>query len=180
MDLSPRPRSRLLFLFVSLFALGYNLSGNLPEYHVLKTPRTPVDVQEIQAKCNAIKSFPGPTPFFLKREASDRFEAGTNSTLITNATILIGKGNDTRTLHGDLYLDKGIVKAIGSLFRPAVENAFNLTVVDANGAWVTPGLGISFCLFLQLHFRFMHICTVDLHTHMGLVSAPFMAGKLFQ
>ncbi|KAJ6539527.1 carbohydrate esterase family 9 protein [Mycena capillaripes] len=156
MDLSPPTRSRLLVFFVSLFALSYNLSGSLPDYNVLKTPRAPV-AQEIQVKCHSIKFSPAPSPFFLKREVSDRFEAGTNSTLITNATILIGKGNDTRTLEGDLYLDKGIVKAIGALFRPSLENAFNLTVINANGAWVTPGL-------------------VDLHTHLGLMSAPFTVG----
>ncbi|KAF7352632.1 Carbohydrate esterase family 9 protein [Mycena venus] len=157
MDLSPPTRSRLLVLLVSLFALTYNLSDHFPNHHAVETPRTPVSAQEIQATCQAIKSLPGPSPFFLKREVSDRFEVGTNSTLITNATILTGKGNETHTLHGDLYLDKGILKAIGSLSHLARANIFNLTVINANGAWVTPGL-------------------VDLHTHLGLISSPFMAG----
>ncbi|KAJ7044508.1 carbohydrate esterase family 9 protein [Mycena alexandri] len=119
--------------------------------------RTPVDAQEVQFKCHAMKSFPGPSPSFLKREVSDRFEAGTNSTLITNATILTGKGNDTQTFHGDLYLDKGIIKAIGALAHLNLANMANLTVINANKGWVTAGL-------------------VDLHTHLGLMSAPFTAG----
>ncbi|KAJ7682612.1 hypothetical protein DFH06DRAFT_1076348 [Mycena polygramma] len=157
MDLSTPTRSRLLVFLVSFFALSYNFSGQLPlaDYHPLEA-RVPGDAPQIQAKCYAIKSSPSPSPFFLKREVSDRFEAGTNSTLITNATILIGKGNDTRTLRGDLYLDKGIVKAIGSRSR-LLANTFNLTVINANGAWVTPGL-------------------VDVHTHLGLISSPFTAG----
>ncbi|KAJ6490404.1 hypothetical protein C8R47DRAFT_1124518 [Mycena vitilis] len=157
MDLSTPTRSRLLVFLVSLFALSYNLSGQLPlpDYRPLQA-RVPVDAPEIQAKCYAINFSPGPSPLFLKREVSDRFEAGTNSTLITNATILIGKGNNTRTLRGDLYLDKGIVKAIGSRSR-LLANTFNLTTINANGAWVTPGL-------------------VDIHTHLGLISSPFTAG----
>ncbi|KAJ6598878.1 carbohydrate esterase family 9 protein [Mycena vulgaris] len=118
----------------------------------------PHNAQEIQAKCRAIQSPAGPSPFFLKREVSDRFEVGTNSTLITNATLVMGRGNDTHILHGDLYLDKGLVKAIGSLSHQNLQYAANLTVIDAMGAWVTPGL-------------------VDLHTHLGLMSTPFMGGE---
>ncbi|KAJ7498753.1 hypothetical protein FB451DRAFT_1334381 [Mycena latifolia] len=158
MDLSSLTRSRLLVFLVSLFALSYNLSEYLPDYHVLETRGTaPVNAQEIQAKCRAIQSPAGPFPFFLKREVSDRFEVGTNSTLITNATLLTGRGNNTHVLHGDLYLDKGLVKAIGELSHRTLENTFNLTVINAMGAWVTPGL-------------------VDIHSHLGLMSTPFTAG----
>lgn len=175
MDLSSSPRSRLLVFLVSLFALIYNLSDHLPKYHAVETPRAPVDAQKIQAKCLAIKSAPGPSPLFLKREVSDRFEVGTNSTLISNATILMGKGNETHTLHGDLYLDKGIVKAIGSLSHLNRANVLNLSTINANGAWVTPGLGISFSFVDSTTFP-EHL-SVDLHTHLGLMSAPFMAGE---
>ncbi|KAJ7684011.1 carbohydrate esterase family 9 protein [Mycena rosella] len=156
MDLSRPARSRLLVFLVSLVALSYNLSDYLPDPNTRETTRLTVS-QEIQAKCRAIQSPAGPSPVFLKREVSDRFEVGTNSTLITNATILTGRGNDTHVMHGDLYLHMGLVKAIGSLSHRALENAFNLTVINAMGAWVTPGL-------------------VDIHTHLGLMSAPFMAG----
>ncbi|KAJ7178979.1 carbohydrate esterase family 9 protein [Mycena filopes] len=67
-------------------------------------------------------------------------------------------GNDTDILHGDLYLDKGIVKAIGSLSHLELANILNLTVMNAHGAWLTAGL-------------------VDLHTHMGLMSASDFNSK---
>ncbi|KAJ7129499.1 carbohydrate esterase family 9 protein [Mycena epipterygia] len=153
MQLSSPTRSRLLVFLVSLFALGYNLADYLP----LETPRKPLSKPEIQAKCRTISSSAGPSPLFLKREVSDRFEVGTNSTLITNATLVTGQGNNSHILHGDLYLDKGLIKAIGVLSPQTLENAFNLTVINAEGAWITPGL-------------------VDLHTHMGVMSAPFLAG----
>ncbi|KAF7355475.1 Carbohydrate esterase family 9 protein [Mycena sanguinolenta] len=123
----------------------------------VETPRAPIDAESLRIKCQAIQSFAVPSPSFLKRQVSDRFEVGTNSTLITNATILLGKGNETYSMHGDLYLDKGIVKNIGSLSHLNLAHVFNLTAIDANGAWVTPGL-------------------VDLHTHLGLISAPFTTG----
>ncbi|KAJ7180288.1 hypothetical protein C8R43DRAFT_396005 [Mycena crocata] len=155
MDFTPRARSRLV-VFLVLFALSYNISEYFPDR---RTQSTPANALELQARCRAIKTPAGPSPFFLEREVSDRFEFGTNSTLISNATLLAGRGNTTHILRGDLYLDKGLVKAIGSLAHLTVKNAVNLTVIHANGAWVTPGL-------------------VDLHTHLGLLSAPFMAGAL--
>ncbi|KAJ6515699.1 carbohydrate esterase family 9 protein [Mycena sanguinolenta] len=156
MERLPSTRSRLL-VFLVLFGLTYNFSSYFPKYQAVETPRAPIDAQGLRIKCQAIKSSAGPSPYFLKREVSDRFEVGTNSTLITNATILLGKGNETYSMHGDLYLDKGIVKNIGSLSHLNLAHAVNLTVIEANGAWVTPGL-------------------VDLHTHLGLISAPFTAG----
>ncbi|KAK7001003.1 carbohydrate esterase family 9 protein [Favolaschia claudopus] len=159
MDLLPSTRSRQLILLVSFFALVFNLSDHFPRRHVFRTPGPSIRAEDIRLKCQNIQSSPGPSPFFLKREVSDRFEIGTNSTLITNATILVGKGNETSIRHGDLYLDKGIVKAIGSLSYLKQANVLNLTVINANEAWVTPGL-------------------VDLDTHLGLMSAPFMSGAL--
>ncbi|KAJ7765048.1 hypothetical protein DFH07DRAFT_902839 [Mycena maculata] len=154
MDSSFPTRSRLVLFLFSLFVL----SGYLPGYHVLETQNIP-HAQEMQAKCRTISNLPGPPGSFLKREVSDRFEVGTNSTLILNTTMLIGQGNDTHILHGDLYLDKGLVKAIGSLSHLALVNGsvLNLTVINANEAWVTPGL-------------------VDIHTHLGLLGTPFLTG----
>ncbi|KAJ7284154.1 carbohydrate esterase family 9 protein [Mycena rebaudengoi] len=150
-------RSRLLVYLVSLIALSYNLSDYLPNDSIPVSQRVPYNAQEILDNCRAIKAAAGPPALFAKREISDRFEPGTNSTLITNATLLTGKGNDTRVEKGDLYLHNGLIKAIGSLSRQILQSNANLTVINAMEAWVTPGL-------------------VDLHTHMGLESAPFMAG----
>ncbi|KAJ6628787.1 carbohydrate esterase family 9 protein [Mycena sp. CBHHK59/15] len=151
-------RSRLLVFLVSLLTFSYNFSNYLPNHPTIGPgKRAPLNKQEIISVCHAIKTSAGPSQDFLKRDVSDRFEVGTNSTLIRNATLLTGKGNDTVALHGDLFLDKGLVKAIGYVSQRVLGNTVNLTVVDANGAWVTPGL-------------------VDLHTHLGLFSAPFLSG----
>jgi hypothetical protein len=134
-------RSRLLVYLVSLIALSYNLSDYLPNDSIPVSRRVPYNAQEILDNCRAIKAAAGPPALFAKREISDRFEPGTNSTLITNATLLTGKGNDTRVEKGDLYLHNGLIKAIGSLSRQILQSNANLTVINAMEAWVTPGLG---------------------------------------
>ncbi|TFK43732.1 carbohydrate esterase family 9 protein [Crucibulum laeve] len=119
--------------------------------------RVPVDAQEILSRCVALKTTPGPSQEFHDREVSDRFEEGTNATLIRNCTIFTGEKNGTVVIHGDILLDKGIVKGLGKVSRRVIDNTPNLTLIEANGAWVTPGL-------------------VDLHSHLGLLSAPILAG----
>jgi hypothetical protein len=47
----------------------------------------------------------------------------------------------TEIVYGDLLLDRGLVRGIGEIPKSYILQATNLTVVDANGAWVTPGLG---------------------------------------
>ena len=84
---------------------------------------------------------PGASDDFHEREVSDRYEAGTRATLIRNATIWTGGKNGVEVVHGDLLLDQGLVKDIGKIPQSRIASAFDLTVVDANGAWVTPGLG---------------------------------------
>jgi imidazolonepropionase-like amidohydrolase len=67
-------------------------------------------------------------------------------TLITDATILDGDGH--RFEHGELLLRDGKVSAIGhNLDRT------NVTLVDAHGRWVTPGL-------------------IDVHSHDGTYVVP--------
>lgn len=90
----------------------------------------------------SLRSSPGPSEAFLSREASDRYEPGTNATLIRHAVIFTGEKDGNVTLRGDILLDKGIIKSIGKVPRWMLERT-DLTIVDANGAWVTPGLGQS-------------------------------------
>lgn len=96
-----------------------------------------------------MRVIPGPAENFHEREESDRFEVGTGSTLIQNATIWTGTGNGTEIVFGDLLLDRGLVMGVGEIPQSSISRAFNLTVIDANGAWVTPGLGrtIRFLVF---------------------------------
>lgn len=104
-------------------------------------PDSVIDKQSVLARCAALKAVPGLAQNFSPRDESDRFEAGTNATWIRNAVIFTGENNGTTVVRGDLFLDKGIVKGIGKVSRRMIDNAPNLTIIDAHGAWVTPGLG---------------------------------------
>jgi hypothetical protein len=89
---------------------------------------------------------------FHQRGESDRYEQGTRATLIKNATIWTGAENGTEVVRGDVLLERGVVRGVGSVPASMIASASamcNLTVVDANGAWVTPGLG-GCPLFLSL------------------------------
>ncbi|KAI0080817.1 hypothetical protein K474DRAFT_1636767 [Panus rudis PR-1116 ss-1] len=162
---SPRKRSmaRPLLLVLCLtvatltvLACNYSFS-RLDLEQPTRIQHLPFDAPRILSQCAALKAVPGAPSNFLEREVSDRYEPGTNSTLIKNAKIWTGARNGTETISGDVLLENGIVKAIGHVPDRWLTQAENLTVVDADGAWLTPGL-------------------VDLHSHVGLLSAPFMRG----
>ena len=127
-------------------------SQNPPTYNYSK----PV----ILSHCAALKIMPSPPQDFHSREESDRFEPGTNATLIRNCVIFTGKDNGTEVIHGDILLDKGVIKGIGKISGRVIDNTPNLTIINANHAWVTPGL-------------------IDLHNHLGVLSAPITAGAIF-
>lgn len=99
--------------------------------------RIPLEAQEILMRCASLRIRSGPPLNFAGRSVSDRFEEGTPATLIRNATIWTGQKNGTEIIYGDLLLDKGIVKAIGQVPRTPLHD---VRTVDADGAWVTPGL----------------------------------------
>jgi hypothetical protein len=107
----------------------------------------PLDAQEILMRCAALKMRPGPPSNFLERKESDRFEEGTPATIIRNATIWTGEKNGTEIIYGDLLLDKGIVQAVGQVPRTPVHEAH---IIDARGAWVTPGLSTHGRIYLFL------------------------------
>jgi hypothetical protein len=134
----------------------------------------PFDADEIRARCMSLKSLPEPAQAFHSREVSDRYEQGTNATLIRNAVIFTGEKGGNVTIRGDILLDKGIVKSIGRVPRWLLERASNLTIVNANGAWVTPGLGKRFAP--PFSSILLKRSPVDLHSHIGVSSAPVMSG----
>ena len=113
----------------------------------------------ILSHCAALKTTPRPPQDFLSREESDRFEPGTNATLIRNCVIFTGKDNGTEVIHGDILLDKGVIKGLGKISGRVIDDTPNLTIIDAKHAWVTPGL-------------------IDLHSHLGVLSAPITAGAI--
>ncbi|KAG5653025.1 hypothetical protein H0H81_002647 [Sphagnurus paluster] len=130
---------------------------------LLYTPSTriqnvPINAQEILTQCASLRATPGPSRDFMSREVSDRYEPGTNATLIKNALIFTGERNGSEVIRGNIFLDKGVIQSIGKVPRYLIESATSKIVeVDANGAWVTPGL-------------------VDLHSHMGVLSVPLLKG----
>ncbi|KIM83388.1 hypothetical protein PILCRDRAFT_69640 [Piloderma croceum F 1598] len=132
------------------FSAGYGSENTPHQIHR--------NVQLILNQCAALNALPGPPVNFLAREVSDRFEPGTKPTLIRNATIWTGAHNGTEVIFGDILLDGGIIKGIGEIpdFRLASVTD-DLVTIDANGAWLTPGI-------------------VDLHSHLGLLSAPVLGG----
>ena len=77
--------------------------------------------------------------------------------------IWTGARNGTEIVYGDVLLDKGLVVAVGyippSLLEVARQSSRSeIRVEDLGGAWVTPGL-------------------VDLHSHLGVESAPHLSGQ---
>ncbi|KAF7792819.1 hypothetical protein EIP86_003919 [Pleurotus ostreatoroseus] len=107
--------------------------------------RVPLNANRILKQCAALKATPGPqsdTTFRRTRGVSDRFEAGTRSTLIKDARIWTGARNGTETVAGDVLLSGGVIKGIGYIPRRLLEDLTDLDTIDAKGGWVTPGLGM--------------------------------------
>ncbi len=140
---SPRP----ILLAVCAVATTFTIfSTNLVFTSGRDTPariqRVPINAQEILKQCASLKATVGPPPNFLARDQSDRYEEGTNSTLIKNANIWTGARSGTETVVGDVLLENGVIKGIGYVSRYRLANTENLTTIDAEGGWVTPGLGV--------------------------------------
>ncbi|KAJ6625571.1 hypothetical protein B0H10DRAFT_2001975 [Mycena sp. CBHHK59/15] len=119
----------------------------------------PINSAQILNKCRSLHLTPGPPHDFHERSQSDRFEPGTKPTLLRNASIWTGRDNGNEVIHGDLLLDKGIIKKLGSIDRAISDSEYpDINVVDTGGAWVSPGL-------------------IDLHSHLGVFSVPFLLGS---
>ncbi|KAG1725689.1 uncharacterized protein EDB91DRAFT_1254630 [Suillus paluster] len=118
---------------------------------------------QILTKCAYTHAQPGPPPHFHVRTQSDRYADSENTApvLVRNATIWTAANDGHEVITGDLLMHRGLVKAIGdvplSLIQQLESENMNLEVVDAHGAWVTPGI-------------------VDLHSHIGVGSAPELNG----
>ncbi|KAJ6572076.1 carbohydrate esterase family 9 protein [Mycena capillaripes] len=142
----------LQLAFILLAAFSYSLTYLLwPRSH---SETVPINAQAIVAQCEALHLTPGPPDNFHSRTQSDRFEKGTKPTLIRNATIWTGLDDGNEVIHGDILIDKGLIKKVGTVDLRSYANA---EVLDAAGAWVSPGI-------------------VDLHSHLGVDSAPALNG----
>lgn len=114
------------------------------------------------AKCDAIAAPVGPPADFHKRTRSDRAESNLRDVVIRNATLWTGNDGGNEVLNErDVLLSQGIIKRIAH----TRENEFlwnetaidKITVVDAAGRWVTPGL-------------------VDMHVHLSVGALPALPG----
>ena len=133
----------------------------LPTFTLLaRTPSTqPAHAAATLARCQSLLQPAGPPKDFHERKESDRFAPGTKPTLIKNARIWTGLHNGTHVVDGDILLDRGLIAAVGHLSRAELEAYSELEVVDAKGAWVTPGI-------------------VDIHSHLGDGPSPALEGAV--
>ena len=99
----------------------------------------PFDAAEIIEKCHALNALPAPPSNFYERPSSDRFVQGTYPTLFRNASIWTGRNSGNEVVEGDLLIDKGLIKAIGFIEDATLAEYKDLVVIDAEGAWITPG-----------------------------------------
>ncbi|KXN85953.1 hypothetical protein AN958_10661 [Leucoagaricus sp. SymC.cos] len=112
-------------------------------------------------RCKTLRAPAGPPPDFdpatRVQGHSDRFVPGTHPVLIRNAKIWTGHDDGKEVVHGDVLLDRGLVVEVGKVSKKDLDGLKHIKVVDAKGRWVTPGL-------------------VDLHSHIGVDSAPHLDG----
>ncbi|WP_299494048.1 amidohydrolase [uncultured Shewanella sp.] len=72
-------------------------------------------------------------------------------TLVTNATVLTAAGNKLENT--DLLFTQGKITAIGKQLAKTNTIANDVTVIDATGKWITPGI-------------------IDVHSHLGVYPSP--------
>ena len=92
----------------------------------------PLDADSILAKCRSLNVKPGPPADFHSRSQSDRYQPGTEAVFIRNATIWTGESNGKEVLHGDVFLDGGLIKAIGNVPDEVLTAHDDVLVIEAN------------------------------------------------
>lgn len=136
---SPRRPSKRVWPVLAAFvltALYFSiqlplLSNKNSQLHV----RVPLHAVDTLAKCRSLSVKPAPAPGFSDRTKSDRYERGTRSVLIRNATIWTGlDGGDV--VHGDILLESGLIKNVGD--ASVMLDIINVTEIDAEVSMVDP------------------------------------------
>ena len=95
----------------------------------------------VLAACEQGADGDGPAPY------SSRYKAlPSEATILKGATVLTGTG--ARLDNADVVMDGGKIIAVG----PGLD-AGSMTVVDASGMWITPGV-------------------IDVHSHLGVYASP--------
>lgn len=153
------PRARLQIGRLQLLALlALLLASNFIAFGFFFQPqrltKLPLHSENTLARCRALHVKPAPAPSFNLRTKSDRFQPGTRAVLIKNATIWTGRVEGLEVLKGDIFMDGGIIVAVG-VIEQSVLDLHEHDIVDAQvcnmeqswfscsdplqGAWVTPG-----------------------------------------
>jgi len=132
------PLRSLLAAILLVVALATYYSATLDWGHA-GSATVPVNAAQIVQKCGALNILPRPPSYFNQRIQSDRFETGTPPTLFRNASIWTGRISGHEVVIGDLLLDKGIIKEVGQIKQGVLDAYDDLVVIDAGGAWITPG-----------------------------------------
>ncbi|KAG6841877.1 hypothetical protein C0991_005607 [Blastosporella zonata] len=148
------PVALLIVFIVPFFLPGYTQYFDTSDDTL---PKHPSSAATIVAHCRSLKAQAGPSVNFRKRAESDRFVPGTKPVLIQRARVWTGANNGTEVFHGDVLLDKGLIQNIGHLQGLVESFGKDLVVLDAKGAWVTPGI-------------------VDIHSHLGDAPSPALDG----
>jgi len=140
--------------------------------------QVPFHAAEIQARCRALNVKPGPPSNFYDRTVSDRFVGGTKHVWIRNATIWTGRVQGLEVIQGDVFLMNGIIKAVGhvDLQSMGLDDRDEVEILDAHGAYVTPGYVHRHRLSLPSELKYLARRIVDLHSHMGVGSSPLLEG----
>ncbi|KAG2142813.1 uncharacterized protein EDB93DRAFT_1338417 [Suillus bovinus] len=152
-----------LFTIALIYIILLHSSTFISSVSSQSSPQELARRSQILSKCAYIRAKPGPPPNFHTRTQSDRYADSENTTpvLVRNATIWTAANDGHEVISGDLLLHRGLIKAIGdvtlSMIRQVESKNRKLEVVDAHGAWVTPGI-------------------VDLHSHIGVGSVPELNG----
>jgi hypothetical protein len=155
-DRRRRPVWRALVLLVGA-ALAMQLTTPLWSTESTDANILPVHAQESLNRCKSLHITPGPPQNFTKRRTSDRFVQGTRPVLLRNARIwtvhlfiiharnfaeishIQGSEDGKEIVHGSIFMDGGLIKAIGRVPTTMTDPYEHLEVIDLHGAWVTPG-----------------------------------------
>lgn len=89
------------------------------------------------------------------------------------------------TITGDLLIEGGIIKALGSMDASLLKQYKAYEAVDAKGAWVTPGYVLIWSLdafeaSAEVEAAIVRcLCVtriIDIHSHLGVESSPSLSG----
>ncbi|KAJ7510331.1 hypothetical protein B0H11DRAFT_1958549 [Mycena galericulata] len=147
-------RSQLLVLLAGLLTCNFLVFGFF--FQPQRLTKLPLHSETTLARCRSLHVKPGPPPSFNRRTQSDRFQPGTRAVLVRNATIWTGRVDGLEVLKGEIFMDGGIIVALG-VIEQALLDLHEHETVDAQGAWVTPGI-------------------IDMHSHLAVDSAPALQG----